>query len=244
MYSVSQSRASNHQSRMPGFIHYTTGPRLNLLDLMLGVNQVYSRLSTTHGHITDCCKLDSVVYAGVCVWVNVDLSCLDRTIYARQLLCTWCMYSVHNKMAKGLCVWGGGGEGIRVSGSGWVSALSPTLPNLALSPERLGLPPWFILTTLDLKWLGLYSWTPLTIISSTLDDKRLTKVQHFCLGFSYPGNMPNYMHVICIHMWFPSKKPFWANRIKRSINLMWWHCLFKANMGPGDATLRPGALAS
>ncbi len=31
-----------------------------------GVNQAYSRLSTTHGHITDC-KLDSVVYAGV--WV-------------------------------------------------------------------------------------------------------------------------------------------------------------------------------
>ncbi len=31
-----------------------------------GVNQAYSRLSTTHGHITDC-NLDSVVYAGVCV---------------------------------------------------------------------------------------------------------------------------------------------------------------------------------
>ncbi len=33
------------------------------------VNQAYSRLSTTHGHITDC-KLDSVVYAGVacCGW--------------------------------------------------------------------------------------------------------------------------------------------------------------------------------
>ncbi len=31
-----------------------------------GVNQAYSRLSTTHGHITDS-KLDSVVYAGVCV---------------------------------------------------------------------------------------------------------------------------------------------------------------------------------
>ncbi len=30
------------------------------------VNRAYSRLSTTHGHITDC-KLDSVVYAGVCV---------------------------------------------------------------------------------------------------------------------------------------------------------------------------------
>ncbi len=29
-----------------------------------GVNQAYSRLSTTHDHITDC-KLDSVVHAGV-----------------------------------------------------------------------------------------------------------------------------------------------------------------------------------
>ncbi len=32
----------------------------------VGVNQAYSRLSTTHGHIIDC-KLYSVVYAGVCV---------------------------------------------------------------------------------------------------------------------------------------------------------------------------------
>ncbi len=31
-----------------------------------GVNQAYSRLSTTHGHITDC-KFNPVVYAGVCV---------------------------------------------------------------------------------------------------------------------------------------------------------------------------------
>ncbi len=31
-----------------------------------GVNQAYSRQSTTYGHITDC-KFDSVVYAGVCV---------------------------------------------------------------------------------------------------------------------------------------------------------------------------------
>ncbi len=31
-----------------------------------GGGKAYSRLSTTHGHITDC-KLDSVVYAGVCV---------------------------------------------------------------------------------------------------------------------------------------------------------------------------------
>ncbi len=30
------------------------------------VNQAYSRLSTTHGHITDC-KLYSVLYASICV---------------------------------------------------------------------------------------------------------------------------------------------------------------------------------
>ncbi len=30
-----------------------------------GGGQAYSRLSTTHGYITDC-KLDSVVYAGGC----------------------------------------------------------------------------------------------------------------------------------------------------------------------------------
>ncbi len=52
---------------------------------MEGVNQAYSRLSASHGHITDC-KLDSVVYAGVCMWVNVDLYCLDRTICTRQFL--------------------------------------------------------------------------------------------------------------------------------------------------------------
>ncbi len=51
-------------------------------------NQAYSRLSTTHGHIPYC-KLDSVVYAAVQVYawrVSVDLSCLGRTIYARQFL--------------------------------------------------------------------------------------------------------------------------------------------------------------
>ncbi len=48
-------------------------------DEWVGGNQAYSRLSTTHGHVTDC-KLDSVVYAHVCVVVNVDLSCLGRTI--------------------------------------------------------------------------------------------------------------------------------------------------------------------
>ncbi len=48
----------------------------NLMSIMLyvtlirgthgGVIQAYSWLSTTHSHITDC-KLNSVVYAGVCV---------------------------------------------------------------------------------------------------------------------------------------------------------------------------------
>ncbi len=50
------------------------------------MNQAYSRLSTTHGHITDC-KMDSVVYAGVSVVIfNVGPSCLGRTNYARQFL--------------------------------------------------------------------------------------------------------------------------------------------------------------
>ncbi len=50
------------------------------------VHQAYIRLSTTHGHITDC-KLESGVYAGVYGWwFNVDPSCLGRTIYARQFL--------------------------------------------------------------------------------------------------------------------------------------------------------------
>ncbi len=42
------------------------------------VNQAYSRLSTTHGHITDC-KLDSVVYASVCVWVKGEHGILCTT---------------------------------------------------------------------------------------------------------------------------------------------------------------------
>ncbi len=40
------------------------------------VNQACSGVSTTHGHITDC-KLDSVVYAGVCV-VILMWTCLVR----------------------------------------------------------------------------------------------------------------------------------------------------------------------
>ncbi len=50
------------------------------------MNQAYGRLLTTHGHITDC-NLDSVVYESVVWWFfNEDLSCLGRTIYARQFL--------------------------------------------------------------------------------------------------------------------------------------------------------------
>ncbi len=44
------------------------------------MNQAYSRLSTTHGHITDC-KLDSVVYAGVIYSTN-DI--LLSTLYYRN----------------------------------------------------------------------------------------------------------------------------------------------------------------
>ncbi len=58
-----------------------------------------SRLSTTDGHITDC-KLDLVVYAGVCVWVNVDLSCLGRTIYARQFLGAKPPIQFHHRWAE------------------------------------------------------------------------------------------------------------------------------------------------
>ncbi len=49
------------------------------------VNKAYSQLSAPHGHITDC-QLDSVVYARVCVCVNVDLFCFGKTIYAPQFL--------------------------------------------------------------------------------------------------------------------------------------------------------------
>ncbi len=40
-----------------------------------GGNQAYSRLSTTHGHITDC-KLDSVVYAGQVYACELMWTCL------------------------------------------------------------------------------------------------------------------------------------------------------------------------
>ncbi len=46
--------------------HSLLNYNFSILDVLRWVNQAYSRLSTTHGHITDC-KLDSVVYVGVCV---------------------------------------------------------------------------------------------------------------------------------------------------------------------------------
>ncbi len=47
------------------------------------MNQAYSRLSTTHGHITDC-KLDSVVYAGVCVVISHR--CGDKRVVTHILV--------------------------------------------------------------------------------------------------------------------------------------------------------------
>ena len=50
-----------------------------------GVHQAYRRLSTTHGHITDCTfwiRWCIQVYDGV--GVNLGLSCLGRTISARR----------------------------------------------------------------------------------------------------------------------------------------------------------------
>ena len=46
----------------------TPYPMLLLNIIIAGMNQAYSLLSTTHGHITDC-NLDSVVDAGICVVV-------------------------------------------------------------------------------------------------------------------------------------------------------------------------------
>ncbi len=40
-----------------------------------GRNQAYSRLSTTHGHITDC-KLDSVVYGDI-GWISDRIQAKD-----------------------------------------------------------------------------------------------------------------------------------------------------------------------
>ncbi len=52
-----------------GLLHVVYLQKLEALKVLMWVggevNQAYSRLSTTHGHITDW-KLDSVVYAGVC----------------------------------------------------------------------------------------------------------------------------------------------------------------------------------
>ena len=70
------------------------------------MNQAYSRLSTTHDHITDC-KLDSVVYAGVSVvifmwtgFVWAERSTPDNfrshacTIWKRKLLSQCSSYLV------------------------------------------------------------------------------------------------------------------------------------------------------
>ncbi len=58
---------------IPSFIHSFPCTLYNSIIVLCaavrtvgGGDQAYSRLSTTHGDITDC-KLDSVVYAGVCV---------------------------------------------------------------------------------------------------------------------------------------------------------------------------------
>ncbi len=48
-----------------------------------GVNQTYSWLSTTHGHITEC-KLDTVVYAGVCMVIQCGPVLFGPNDLARQ----------------------------------------------------------------------------------------------------------------------------------------------------------------
>ncbi len=62
---------SEHVERLSLDYYHAESPymyRLTETDIQAvgGGYQAYSRLSTTHGHITDC-KLDSVVYVGVCV---------------------------------------------------------------------------------------------------------------------------------------------------------------------------------
>ncbi len=55
--------------------------------------QAYSRLSTTHGHITDC-KLDSVVYAGVvqgrvrCIFLQSGRKVINCGEVGRVIICT------------------------------------------------------------------------------------------------------------------------------------------------------------
>ncbi len=47
----------------------------------VGVNQAYSRLSATHGHITNC-KLDLVVYAGVSLCMVILMwTCLVWAVF-------------------------------------------------------------------------------------------------------------------------------------------------------------------
>ncbi len=52
--------------------------------------RLYSRLSTTHGHITDC-KLDSVVYVGVCV---VIFHIVGQLCFLYTFGLVWCWFSV------------------------------------------------------------------------------------------------------------------------------------------------------
>ncbi len=58
------------------------------------MNQAYSRLSTTHDHITDC-KLDSVVYAGVSVVIFI--TCIGS--YAFDIyMCKYIQYTIGYKI--------------------------------------------------------------------------------------------------------------------------------------------------
>ncbi len=58
-----------HESPLERFFVVPMSKNYQDITLFSWLNQAsYSRLSTTHGHITDC-KLDSVVYAGVCVMI-------------------------------------------------------------------------------------------------------------------------------------------------------------------------------
>ncbi len=59
------------------------------------VNQAYSRLSTTHGHITDC-KLDSVVYAGVTGTMDSTVTSLICLIQRRLHLYQTTSNTLHN----------------------------------------------------------------------------------------------------------------------------------------------------
>ncbi len=62
----SASAAGNHpRENLSAILRDTRCHRIGSMVHRGGGDQAYSRLSTTHGHITDC-QLDSVVYAGAC----------------------------------------------------------------------------------------------------------------------------------------------------------------------------------